>query len=123
MNAKAIFSREMSLSSRWPTCRPIRSRRTVTGLSAITCDLTRNPFFSVGSIVTRKSGASLHSEVIWQITTDACIWLPGDVMDTETDGHVDGYVAYVKPATVLFEVVADPAYPRYPIMAENRKVL
>lgn len=27
---------------------------------AITCDLTRNPFFSVGSIVTRKSGASLH---------------------------------------------------------------
>jgi uncharacterized DUF497 family protein len=32
----------------------------VTGLSAITCDLTRNPFFSVGSIVTRQSGASLH---------------------------------------------------------------
>jgi len=71
-NAKAIFSREMSLSSRWPTRRPMRSRRTVTGLSAITCDLTRNPLFSVGSIVTRKSGASLHSKVIWQITTDAC---------------------------------------------------
>jgi agmatine deiminase len=51
------------------------------------------------------------------------IWLPGDVMDTGTDGHVDGYVAYVRPATVLFEVVADPADPRYPIMAENRRVL
>ena len=32
-------------------------------------------------------------------------------------------VAYVKPATVLCEVVADPADPRYPIMAENRRVL
>ena len=51
------------------------------------------------------------------------IWLPGDVTDTETDGHVDGFVAYVKPAAVLCEVVADPQDPRYPIMAENRRVL
>jgi agmatine deiminase len=51
------------------------------------------------------------------------IWLPGDVTDTETDGHVDGFVAYVKPATVLCEVVADPEDPRYSIMAENRRVL
>ena len=29
----------------------------------------------------------------------------------------------VRPAAVLCEVVADPADPRYPIMAENRKVL
>ena len=48
------------------------SRRTMTGLSAISCDLTRKPFFSVGSIVTRNSGASLHSDVIRQITTDTC---------------------------------------------------
>jgi hypothetical protein len=52
--------------------RPIRSRPIVTGLSAIICDFTRNPFLSVGLIVTRKSGASLQSEVIWQTTTDAC---------------------------------------------------
>jgi agmatine deiminase len=51
------------------------------------------------------------------------IWLPGDITDTETDGHVDGYVAFVKPATLLLEVVADPADRRYPIMAENRRVL
>jgi agmatine deiminase len=51
------------------------------------------------------------------------IWLPGDVTDTETDGHVDGYISYVKPATVLCEVVADPDDPRFAIMAENRKVL
>jgi agmatine deiminase len=51
------------------------------------------------------------------------IWLPGDATDTETDGHVDGYVAFVKPAAVLCEVVADPEDPRYAIMAENRRVL
>src|SRR5258708_25370724 len=71
-NAKAILSRAMSLSSRWPTCCPIRSRRIVTGLSAITCDFTRKPFLSLGSIVTLKSGALLESEVIRQTTTDAC---------------------------------------------------
>jgi agmatine deiminase len=51
------------------------------------------------------------------------IWLPGDATDTETDGHVDGYVAFVKPAAVLCEVVADSEDPRYAIMAENRRVL
>ena len=44
----------------------------MTGLSAITCDFTRKPFLSLGSIVTRKSGASLQSEVIWHTTTEPC---------------------------------------------------
>jgi agmatine deiminase len=51
------------------------------------------------------------------------IWLPGDLTDHATDGHVDGYVAFFKPAAVLFETVVDPADPRFAIMAENRKVL
>jgi agmatine deiminase len=51
------------------------------------------------------------------------IWLPGDLTDNATDGHVDGYVAFFRPAAVLCEAVADPADPRYPIMAENRKIL
>jgi agmatine deiminase len=51
------------------------------------------------------------------------IWLPGDLTDQATDGHVDGYVAFVRPGAVLVETVADPADPRFPIMAENRRVL
>jgi agmatine deiminase len=51
------------------------------------------------------------------------IWLPGDVTDTGTDGHVDGYVAFIKPGAVLCETVADPSDPRYRIMAENRRAL
>ena len=67
--------------------------------------------------------ARAEAELRAMLGVQKVIWLPGDVMDTETDGHVDGYVAYVRPATVLLEVVADSADPRYAIIAENRKVL
>jgi agmatine deiminase len=67
--------------------------------------------------------AEAEAELRAMLGVQKVIWLPGDVMDTETDGHVDGYLAYVKPATVLCEVVADPADPRYAIMAENRRML
>jgi agmatine deiminase len=85
-------------------------------ITAETCVLNpnRNPGWS-------KSEA--EAELRAMLGARKVIWLPGDITDTETDGHVDGYVAYVRPGTVLCEVVADSADPRYAIMAENRKVL
>ena len=85
-------------------------------ITAETCVLNpnRNPGWSK---------ADVEAELCATLGVRKVIWLPGDVEDTETDGHVDGYVAYFKPAAVLCEVVADPADPRFPIMAENRKVL
>ncbi|HTV98623.1 MAG TPA: agmatine deiminase family protein [Steroidobacteraceae bacterium] len=85
-------------------------------ITAETCVLNanRNPGWSK---------AEADAELRAMLGVEKVIWLPGDVMDTETDGHVDGYLAYVKPATVLLEVVADPADPRFAIMAENRRVL
>jgi hypothetical protein len=65
----------MSCLPRRPIFRPIRSRLMVNGLSAITCDLSRNPFSGPGSMVTRKFGASASSEVNWQTTTEA--WFSG----------------------------------------------
>jgi hypothetical protein len=62
--ANARLSRAISALPRAPILRPIRLRRTVTGLSAITCDRIRKPFSMLGSIVTRKSGASTMSDVI-----------------------------------------------------------
>jgi len=67
--------------------------------------------------------ARAEAELCAMLGVTKVIWLPGDVTDTETDGHVDGYVAYFKPAGVLLETVADPVDPRFAIMAENRKVL
>jgi agmatine deiminase len=85
-------------------------------ITAETCVLNanRNPGWT-------KAEAEI--ELCAMLGVQKVIWLPGDATDTETDGHVDGYVAYVKPGVVLCEVVADPQDPRYAIMAENRRVL
>jgi agmatine deiminase len=85
-------------------------------ITAETCVLNanRNPTLSK---------ADAEAELRAMLGVEKVIWLPGDITDTETDGHVDGYIAYVRPGTLLLEGVADPADPRYPLMAENRKVL
>jgi agmatine deiminase len=67
--------------------------------------------------------AQADAELRAMLGIEKVVWLPGDVIDTETDGHVDGYIAYIKPAALLLEVVADRADPRFDIMAENRRVL
>jgi agmatine deiminase len=87
-----------------------------TVITAETCILNsnRNPGWSK---------AQAEAELRAMLGAKKVIWLPGDPYDTSTDGHVDGYVALVKPGTVLCEVVADPEDPRFSIMAENRRVL
>ena len=74
-NASAAFSRVISSTLSRPISRPIRERRIVTGLSAMTCDITRSPFSAPGSTVTRKSGPFVVSDVIWQTITE--VWLVG----------------------------------------------
>jgi agmatine deiminase len=87
-----------------------------TVIAAETCIL--NPNRNPGC-----SKAEAEAELRAMLGAQKIIWLPGDPLDTGTDGHVDGYVALVKPATVLLEVVADPQDPRHAIMAANRRVL
>jgi agmatine deiminase len=67
--------------------------------------------------------AQADAELRAMLGVKKVIWLPGDLTDHATDGHVDGYVAFFKPAAVLLETVLDPADPRFLIMAENRKAL
>jgi agmatine deiminase len=85
-------------------------------ITAETCVLNpnRNPGWS-------KSRA--EAELRAMLGVDKVIWLAGDATDISTDGHVDGYVAFYKPAGVLVESVADPDDPRFPIIAENRRIL
>ena len=49
------------------------------------------------------------------------IWIPGDPDEKETDGHVDGIAAFVRPGVVLVEVTEEPAYSA--VMQENLKAL
>jgi agmatine deiminase len=67
--------------------------------------------------------AQADAELRAMLGVQKVIWLPGDLTDQATDGHVDGYIAFFKPAAVLCEAVVDPADPRFPIMAENRRIL
>ncbi len=54
---------------------------------------------------------------------DKVVWLPGHPMDTETDGHVDGLLAFVRPGVVLFETNPDLADPHARILATNLEAL
>jgi agmatine deiminase len=52
------------------------------------------------------------------------IWLPfGHAEDRDTDGHVDGVCAFVRPGTVIVQSCEDPAHPDYARMRANRAVL
>ena len=71
----------------------------------------------------RWTRAQADAELRAMLGVEKIIWLPGDLTDQATDGHVDGYVAFFRPGGILLETVVDPADPRHAIMAENRRVL
>jgi agmatine deiminase len=49
------------------------------------------------------------------------IWLADASPDTGTDGHIDGYLKFVRPGVVLFELSADPHEPDYNNVLEMLK--
>jgi agmatine deiminase len=65
------------------------------------------------------SKALVESELKAMLGVEKVVWLPGDPMDKETDGHIDAICAFVRPGTVLFETNSDPADPHSRILAEN----
>ncbi|WP_330299510.1 agmatine deiminase family protein [Streptomyces sp. NBC_00503] len=66
----------------------------------------------------------IEAELIARLGVTKVIWLPyGGLLDTETDGHVDGVAAFVAPGKVLVSLPSDPAHPDYERMRVNRAVL
>lgn len=51
------------------------------------------------------------------------VWLPGDWDEYETDGHIDGLLAFVKPGVVLFESNPDKTDPHTRVIEENLSAL
>lgn len=45
----------------------------------------------------------IENELKEMLGGEKVIWLPGNVEETETDGHVDGIAAFVSPGVVLIE--------------------
>lgn len=65
------------------------------------------------------SKAEVEAELKRMLGAEKVIWLPGNVHETETDGHVDGIAAFVRPGLVLVERSPDPNAPGADIMAQN----
>ena len=68
---------------------------------------------SVHVTVRADGGARLEAELKAMTGATKVIWLPGDPDETETDGHVDGIAAFVRPGVVLIE---DPGPPGGPFL-------
>jgi agmatine deiminase len=65
------------------------------------------------------SRTEIENELLDMLGGDKVIWLPGNVEETETDGHVDGIAVFVRPGVVLIENAGDPGDPFYDIMKAN----
>ncbi|MEM7281043.1 MAG: agmatine deiminase family protein [Pseudomonadota bacterium] len=74
----------------------------------------RNPSWS------RKE---IEQELCRTLGAEKVIWIPGDVEETETDGHIDGIAAFVEPGRVLVEVNPDKTDPHYSVGVENVNAL
>ena len=51
------------------------------------------------------------------------IWLPGDPLDSETDGHVDGVATFARPGAIIVESTDSADDPRKPYFDSLRAVL
>lgn len=66
---------------------------------------------------------AVEAELTRVLGVTKVVWLPGDPLETETDGHIDGLVALFAPGRALVEVNDDPDDPRAEILRENRRAL
>ncbi len=65
------------------------------------------------------SKLEIENELLEMLGGEKVIWLPGNVEETETDGHVDGIAIFVKPGVVLIESAGCPGDDFHAIMLEN----
>lgn len=70
------------------------------------------------------SREEIEAELMVRLGVTKVVWLPyGGLLDTETDGHVDGVCAFAAPGKVVVSLPDDPAHPDYARMRANRAVL
>ena len=69
------------------------------------------------------SKAWVEQELTRMLDVEKVVWLPGDPLDLETDGHVDGMCCFVRPGVVMFEYNPDPTDLHGRILADNLAAL
>ncbi|MEM7432168.1 MAG: agmatine deiminase family protein [Pseudomonadota bacterium] len=74
----------------------------------------------------RNPGVSkkdIERELCRTLGAEKVLWIPGDVEETETDGHIDGIAAFIEPGRVLVQVNPDKTDPHYSVGMENVQAL
>jgi agmatine deiminase len=69
------------------------------------------------------SKAEAEHELHQALGAEKVIWLPGDPLDDETDGHVDGLACFVRPGEVLAAWDPNPESERHEQLAGNIRAL
>ena len=69
------------------------------------------------------SRGEIEVELCRTLGASKVIWIPGDVEETETDGHIDGIAAFIEPGRVLVEVNPDTTDPHYDVGVDNTNAL
>lgn len=70
-----------------------------------------------------RTRREIEAELCRTLGAEKVIWLPGDIEETETDGHVDGIAAFIEPGRVLVEVNSDKTDPHYSVGIDNANAL
>jgi agmatine deiminase len=85
-------------------------------LTTTTCfpNVNRNPDWTQQEI---------ERELKQTLGVEKVIWLPGDPLDDETDGHIDGIAAFARPGSIILESTNDPDDPRKPFFDSLRRQL
>lgn len=61
----------------------------------------------------------VSDELCRTLGAEKVIWVPGDVDEVETDGHIDGTAAFVEPGRVVVEVNPDKSDPHHAVAKLN----
>jgi len=69
------------------------------------------------------SKRAAEAEIKRALGVEKVIWLPGDLAEKETDGHIDGLACFVRPGLLLVETNPYPDDPHAVVLRENLKAL
>ncbi|WP_420547282.1 agmatine deiminase family protein [Curvivirga sp.] len=65
----------------------------------------------------------VEDELRYCLGVEKVIWIPGNVDEDETNGHVDGIAAFVRPSIVLMEKAFSSEHPFYHVLNENIRAM
>jgi len=69
------------------------------------------------------SKAAIEEELGRMLGIRKVIWLPGNPVEVETNGHIDGIASFIAPGKVLCQAATPDQGEYYHILRENRRVL